>query len=84
MGYLLGVVEKNRFFINRNYNIDDYESIITFPKIDLKKIKNNINVYIFKKKKKEYKPESSSYWLPLHGPQSGAKICYSIPELFHT
>ena len=23
--------------------------------------------------------ESSSYWLLLHGPQSGAKICYSIP-----
>ena len=22
--------------------------------------------------------------LPLHGPQSGAKICYSIPSLFHT
>ena len=26
--------EKNQLLINRDYNIDDYDSIIKFPKID--------------------------------------------------
>ena len=67
--------EKKRLLINRDYNIDNYESIITFPKIDF-----YLFFFVFCL---FFKPETSSHWLPLHGPQSGAKICFSIPELFH-
>ena len=79
--------EKNRLTINHDYNIDNYESIIKFRKIDFPPKKYiylfiyfYLFIYLFKL---QYKRESSSYWLPLHGPQFGAKICYSIPELFH-